>query len=443
MQDAEVLASLRPAVVVLDAWGRVVQVHGGAGGGLVGHALGDLVGRQVMDLVAPSDLAAVAAVFADGSEGVTQRFHLPFPVHLVGRSGRIEAVEVTTTRIDGAEDGARWLVVLTPRELQPLTQDVMDHYLAGGDALDVAATLAERITGEREEGVAVDAFVLHGPRGGVLTEVTAGDPGSPLGPALCAVVADPAAPWNRRPPVPYRAVAPAELPGSLGAATEAMAESDLRVLADGGAPHLAVIQFGNQPKTLAGSVRLVADRAFDVVAMARARAVSLDALRLAAERDPLTGVGNRARFSALVDQEEAPAPLGILYVDVDRFKAINDGLGHAVGDAVLTEVALRITAACRVHDEVTRIGGDEFAVVLDGADEAMAGELGLRVREAVARPLPAGLGVDQVTVSVGVAVGAGDRRALVRAADLAMLEGKRRGRDVVMSPAGPVAAPAP
>ncbi len=132
---------------------------------------------------------------------------------------------------------------------------------------------------------------------------------------------------------------------------------------------------------------------------------------------------------------------GVLYIDIDRFKAINDTHGHTVGDSILVEVARRITATCRSGDEVVRLGGDEFVVVLHDIDPATVTPIGSRMVDAVAEPLPDGVGVDQVTASVGAAMGTGDVRDLVSAADLAMLTGQRRGRNVLTTAGVPVGSP--
>jgi diguanylate cyclase (GGDEF)-like protein len=95
------------------------------------------------------------------------------------------------------------------------------------------------------------------------------------------------------------------------------------------------------------------------------------ALREEATHDPLTGLANRRLFYDRLHQAVRHAhryggKVGILYVDLDRFKEINDRLGHHVGDAVLTEVAKRLTSSIRDSDSVARLGGDEFVVLLEG-----------------------------------------------------------------------------
>src|SRR5205823_5050375 len=96
-------------------------------------------------------------------------------------------------------------------------------------------------------------------------------------------------------------------------------------------------------------------------------------LRHEATHDPLTGLANRARFLDHVNAMigNGPGPLiGVLYVDLDEFKPVNDRLGHAAGDEVLRTAARRLEASVRESDLVARLGGDEFAIACYGLDDA-------------------------------------------------------------------------
>ena len=151
----------------------------------------------------------------------------------------------------------------------------------------------------------------------------------------------------------------------------------------------------------------------------------------AANTDPLTGVFNRRaileRLNALVDDAHRGA---VLMLDIDRFKTINDRLGHAAGDGVLRRVADEIRAALRLEDALGRIGGEEFLVVMPEATRDIAVAIGERVRAGVER---SDGGTDQptVTISIGVATVRGhDRPAeLLERADRALYEAKRLGRN--------------
>jgi len=122
-------------------------------------------------------------------------------------------------------------------------------------------------------------------------------------------------------------------------------------------------------------------------------------------------------------------------VDIDHFKRLNDNHGHATGDIVLREVAGAIAGAVREDDVPARFGGEEFAVLLRNPSEAVALEIGERVRAAVAGLDLGDLGISKVTVSVGVAISTAPDQpidVLVEDADRALYRAKRAGRDRVV-----------
>ena len=164
--------------------------------------------------------------------------------------------------------------------------------------------------------------------------------------------------------------------------------------------------------------------------MALRGARSRDALLERARTDALTGLPNRAAFHEAVGGA-APAPGGaLLYVDLDGFKAVNDRLGHAAGDALLREVARRLRAVVREGDLCARLGGDEFAVLLRDAAQEEAVVVAERLVAAVREPVVLGGTSARVGASVGVAAtgAAADGDELVRLADAAMYAAKGAGR---------------
>lgn len=132
-------------------------------------------------------------------------------------------------------------------------------------------------------------------------------------------------------------------------------------------------------------------------------------LRHAANHDALTGLANRTLFFERLSQELAGGShdgwVGVLYVDLDRFKPVNDIFGHSVGDRVLEVVARRLEGAVRAGDLVARIGGDEFAVACSEVDDPSAlGVVARRIVDAVSEPVAVADQVIEVGASVGVAV---------------------------------------
>lgn len=177
------------------------------------------------------------------------------------------------------------------------------------------------------------------------------------------------------------------------------------------------------------------------VATAFSRAYALEAAERGAKIDVLTGLPNRRYFDEVLSMERprrrANDSLGIVMIDIDHFKILNDRFGHATGDRVLRAVAGAIAQGVRAEDTPARYGGEEFAVLLRRTSAEQAVEVGERIRRLVVRLHPASLGIDEpVTVSVGVAVAGGDQVAipgLVERADQALYRAKRLGRDRVVA----------
>ena len=157
--------------------------------------------------------------------------------------------------------------------------------------------------------------------------------------------------------------------------------------------------------------------------------------------DQLTGLANRKLLeerleAAIAAAARSGSPLSVVFVDLDGFKEINDGLGHRIGDDVLAEIALRLRSAARAGDIVARFGGDEFVVVCEDASTEAVAIVAERFRRVVGRPLDSVPPHYAIAASVGVAVwdpatapAAGTD--LLRTADEAMYASKRAGRDRV------------
>lgn len=149
-----------------------------------------------------------------------------------------------------------------------------------------------------------------------------------------------------------------------------------------------------------------------------------------AYRDTLTGLGNRKAFNEQLQHAVVHShQVALLYIDLDRFKQVNDRFGHAVGDALLSTVGERLRSSLRQPDQAFRLGGDEFAVLLENAEPEQAEALGSRLLTVLASPYHlGGQLIDFVTPSIGIAfypLDAGDADALTRAADIAMYQAKQ------------------
>ncbi len=165
---------------------------------------------------------------------------------------------------------------------------------------------------------------------------------------------------------------------------------------------------------------------------------SVERLRHGALHDALTGLPNRTLFLDRLEQSvrrarrQGPGSgAAVLFLDLDRFKVVNDSLGHQVGDQLLQAVALRLNAALRPGDTVARIGGDEFTVLVeDVADPREATVVAERVLDTLANPFPVAGRELHVSGSIGIALAApdADPEALIRDADVAMYRAKADGK---------------
>ncbi len=152
--------------------------------------------------------------------------------------------------------------------------------------------------------------------------------------------------------------------------------------------------------------------------------------------DPLTGLANRALFMDRLDHALARAArkgsaVSVVFLDLDRFKLVNDTLGHAGGDALLVAVTDRIRACLRRAETAARLGGDEFAILLEEArDEVAAAHVAQRIAASLREPFMLGDREVFVTSSIGIALGTvEDAETLLRNADVAMYRAKARGKD--------------
>ncbi len=184
---------------------------------------------------------------------------------------------------------------------------------------------------------------------------------------------------------------------------------------------------GGEPRRLIGAVLDITERKH-----------AEDRLRFLAHHDVLTGLPNRTmlgeRLISAVNRARATqSAVAVLFIDIDRFKSINDTMAHAAGDDVLQELAARLARTVRDDALVARPGGDEFAIVFEG-NEKDALALAERLRATLAEPVPYGDSALQLSGSIGLALYPRDGRTpdeLLRSADTAMYAAKARGGNSV------------
>jgi diguanylate cyclase (GGDEF)-like protein len=165
---------------------------------------------------------------------------------------------------------------------------------------------------------------------------------------------------------------------------------------------------------------------------------AIGTIQAMATRDEVTGLYNRAFFSESLDHAVAQATrhnrtLGVLFIDLDRFKLINDSLGHPAGDRALREIGARIAACVRGSDIVARLGGDEFVALIESVPSPIAlQEVAQKIIDAVGQPLELERRELTLSVSMGIAMmplDARDAQTLMRNVDVAMYRAKAQGRN--------------
>jgi diguanylate cyclase (GGDEF)-like protein len=182
------------------------------------------------------------------------------------------------------------------------------------------------------------------------------------------------------------------------------------------------------------------DQLASMVGLAIERCEMAEQVAFAASHDSLTGLANRTLFMERLEEAlghvgRRSSALALMFIDLDRFKLVNDRADHSAGDLVLKEMANRMTAMTRGVDLVARFGGDEFVALaeVDHGDDAY--EMADRIRRGLSEPIDFGDAQLEVTSSIGVVVTSDHTTApahILRDADNAMYDAKRAGRDQVV-----------
>jgi diguanylate cyclase (GGDEF)-like protein/PAS domain S-box-containing protein len=380
---AAVLEGLPDAVVAADRDGRIVYVNSLAEE-LFGYAREELIGQSVLML---------------WPERVRERYKLNMQLYFATEHPLRFSSEAWGLRRDGSEfcGEMSWGIVETTRGplLLAIGRDITQRR-AKEARLRAAAAMGERaLAGADPADLAADAVELMRTALPVLgAEVRLAD-----GAALASF-------------------------GGLAGAI---------VLALGAGNQLLIVperELGDEEMSL---VRAVAH----TLGTALARIRNEERMRHDAVHDPLTGLANRTLLHdrlahALARVERGAAPTGLLFIDLDNFKDVNDAHGHAAGDAVLAEVGRRLRATVRPADTVARLGGDEFVVVCEEVDRDTALALGRRLQEAIEVPMRVHGGEHRLSASIGIAMGGHDPEALLAEADAASYEVKAGGGAAVV-----------
>lgn len=447
-----VLDQVEAAVITLDLEGRVSTLNPAAER-LFGHAQADIVGRNFLEVLSagPSSPVEVdlvrAAIRAGGWEGERR---------LTRADGRLFPARIRATPLladDGTMVGTigvytdlteerRTQALLQRRALQhEAVAGLGERALEGGDpdtlidraTTAMAATLEgvvavfEPVPGEDLLRIRSAAGFAEDPVG---TTVPAGRSASLAGHVLATgralLTADAAAD-------PRFALAPvlagADPGGAIGAVVQGR-ERPWGVIA-------AVAPHGM--RFYEADLRFVQSLA-NVLADALDRWEADERQRHVALHDPLTGLPNRTLVCDRIEQGLARLIRGagvvaVIFLDLDRFKVINDGLGHGAGDEVLTLLASRLRAAVRPQDTVGRFGGDEFVIVCEGVTgEEMARGIADRLLESIEAPFRIAGQDHHLSASIGIVLCDGSRanaEDLLRDADAAMYRAKESGRSRV------------
>ncbi|HEX7132228.1 MAG TPA: GGDEF domain-containing protein [Iamia sp.] len=424
---ASLIEQGREAVAAFAPDGTLVYANAAAHA-LLGHPAGVLVGTDAFTLVHPDDLVRVATNVAGMAGGARP---LPGLIRLRRADGEWALYEISPSPIDG-EGGPGPVTAVTIRDtshadaqwrfLTALSSGAEVHHcftvLADGlsSATDGPMGIAYDGGGERCAAGPIDPLLVGVTPDGRL-DTTSGAPwtvaarsGRPVAVPLAAVPE----PWRQQAAAIGAAacvVVPVPDPSSV-------------------APAL-IVQWPPAESMADLLAEALARRPLQAITLALDRRDAQRRLEHLAHHDALTGLLNRGRFfTGMSELAAAGRPYGVLYVDLDRFKPVNDRLGHDIGDHTLVVCARRMERTAGPDDLVARLGGDEFAIACPDVDTAELEARAALVVEALGQPFRIGEHLVDVGASVGVARSEGHDApdVVVAAADGALYEAKRAGR---------------
>ncbi len=428
--DRLLLLEALPAAVLLIDGEAIVRFANRSASDMLGLDRAAIHGRGVLDFVLPDDVEFAAQLLVAGTNyaGLTMG---PSRLRYVASNGDAHWTQVwaSTTPSDLGVDG--FILTLTSESVRDVlatavsslaTHDELDGTLAAVQMSARAMPLCGRgaiLVAERAHDT--DATTLRSIGDWPLGEAAIDAAGSPWREALVdgtnADVDDVATAVS---------LAPALRDVLLAAGVTSLF---VRLITDDSGAAVGVyVVFRDDTGPASMNQAEHLNDAVSLAALAFAQSNRRAELETAARRDALTGVPNRAAFIERVEGERRA--VDVLFVDLDRFKEVNDTFGHQIGDMVVVDAARRIVAAVRREDVVYRIGGDEFVVVceamVDDAERAVMAE-----RLVAELMLPFDVGEHQVNISATVGIACGGGRTLgatVHAADSALYDAKALGR---------------
>jgi diguanylate cyclase (GGDEF)-like protein/PAS domain S-box-containing protein len=397
---------------------------------MVGYPADVLLGRNVLELVHPEDMERAAVNVAGMVDGARPE---PGIIRLLRGDGEWGEYELSPLRVDAPPppDGPGPLtgIVLRDHAVRETHWTFLARLAAGDEFHDCLHSLAVGLSGPVDGPLGIsyqdgDARRLAGVLPSELAGIAVGRLDRTTGTPWGEAVATNRAVWQPVDdvPEPFRSRALREGLAAVVAVPVPDPSHDEPAL---------LVQWPST--TVMGPVlaQAIARRPREAVAIALERRSATERLEYLALRDPLTGLANRAYFfETLARLDREGTPYAVLYLDLDRFKPVNDTYGHVAGDEVLEICARRMVGLARRRDLVARLGGDEFAIVCADATPDTAGVVADRVVAALAEPMHIGGREFLVGVSVGVAVRTPTTAAdeVVAAADAALYEAKRAGR---------------
>jgi len=418
----EALERCGDALVAIDLEGPIVWANDAVD--LIGWTPAELVGCEIAAIVAPADLEQLR----QGARAIARGLHLPssVPMHLLRPDGSTIECDLASWTVTGEDGRPAVMMHIRPTQDSRILRDLLHRLLSGEPAPVVLESLLDLLY---HRSTWIHAVVLLvDPDGGELVI------GSVPHPALAGVDAEPGSPWAavRSGDEPEVIAAASTLPPTVAAHARAAGFAECWVLpVHAGGDLIAVVTAWAIDDRVSVqldpySVRLLAQLIELVWRWWRQTL----ALERAATLDPLTGLANRRALEGPTDRT-GDLTRGVLYIDLDRFKPVNDQHGHAAGDQVLRTVAHRLLGCVRPSDRVMRLGGDEFGVVVPGCSRHELDEVAGRIIARLEEPIPVQGATVQIGASVGAAHGTGTAGDLFERADAALYDAKSAGRGQV------------